>query len=63
MSRLNDILDFLGDKVVGFFESLTWFIEEHPLLTMVIFIILFFGGCEVAVKVHIVSSSTKLMPY
>jgi hypothetical protein len=39
------------------------FIGEHPLLTMVIFIILFFGGCEVAIKIHIVSSSTKLMPY
>jgi hypothetical protein len=45
---LNKVLDFLG---------------EHPLLTIAIFIVLFFGGCEVAVKVHIVSSSTKLMPY
>ena len=45
---LDKVLDFLGD---------------HPLLTLLIFIVLFFGGCEIAVKVHIVSSQTKLMPY
>lgn len=45
---LNKVLDFLG---------------EHPLLTIVIFIVLFFGGCSVAFHIGVVSSSTKLMPY
>ena len=48
MQLVDKILDFLG---------------EHPLLMILIFVIMFFGGCEIAVKVHIVSSSTKLMPY
>jgi hypothetical protein len=39
------------------------FLGEHPLLTLAIFVVLFFGGCEIAVRVHVVSSSTKLMPY
>jgi hypothetical protein len=39
------------------------FTSEHPFLTMLIIVVLFFGGCGVAVKVHIVSSTTKLMPY
>jgi len=44
------------DKVLGF-------LGEHPLLTLAIFIVLFMGGCEISVRLHIVSSSTKLMPY
>jgi len=44
------------DKVLDFFG-------KHPLFTMLVFVVLFFGGCEAAVKLHIVSSSTKLMPY
>jgi hypothetical protein len=44
-------------------DSILDFLGEHPLLTVAIFIVLFMGGCEVAVKIHIVSSSTKLMPY
>ena len=39
------------------------FLGEHPLLTLAIFIVLFMGGCEISVQLHIVSSSTKLMPY
>ena len=57
------ILDVLGDAVVKFFDPIGDFIMEHPLLAVVLFILLFFGGCEVALKVHIVSSQTKLMPY
>jgi len=45
---VDKILDFLG---------------KHPLLTVAIFIVLFMGGCEISVRLHIVSSSTKLMPY
>lgn len=48
MSLLDEILEFLG---------------EHPLLTILLFILLFFGGCSIAIQVGIVSSSTKLMPY
>jgi hypothetical protein len=44
-------------------DEILKFTEEHPFLTMLIFVVLFFGGCGVAVKVHIISSSTKLMPY
>jgi hypothetical protein len=36
---------------------------ENPLLALLLFLVLFFGGCEIAVKIHIVSSSTRLMPY
>jgi len=43
-------------------EALDW-VGEHPLTTIVLFILLFFGGCTVAVHVGIVSSQTKLMPY
>jgi hypothetical protein len=43
-------------------EALDW-LGAHPLITIVLFIILFFGGCSVAVHVGIVSSQTKLMPY
>jgi hypothetical protein len=39
------------------------FTAEHPFLTMLIFVVLFLGGCEVSFKVHIISASTKLMPY
>lgn len=48
MSTLDKALDWLG---------------EHPFLTLVIFALLFTGGCSVAVHIGIVSSSTKLMPY
>jgi len=36
---------------------------EHPLMTVVLFVLLFTGGCSVAFQVGIVSSSTKFMPY
>jgi hypothetical protein len=39
------------------------FVHDYPGLTILLFILLFMGGCEIAVKIHIVSSSTKLMPY
>jgi hypothetical protein len=45
------------------FDEIMKFTEEHPFLTMLIFVVLFLGGCEVAFKVHIISASTKLMPY
>lgn len=45
---LDDVLDWCGD---------------HPVLTILLFVICFFGGCSVAVHVGIVSSQTKLMPY
>ena len=55
--------DWLGDKIVCVAESVDWFVRQHPLLTIAIFIVLFMGGCEISVQLHIVSSSTKLMPY
>jgi hypothetical protein len=36
---------------------------KHPLMVIALFIIIFFGGCSVAIHVGIVSDSTKLMPY
>ena len=63
MSFKSFITDDVGDLVVGVAESVHWFTRKHPFLTMLLFVVLFFGGCEVAVKVHIVSSQTKLMPY
>lgn len=63
MSLKSFITDDVGDFIVGVVESADWFIRQHPFLTILLFVILFFGGCEVAVKVHIVSSQTKLMPY
>jgi len=63
MSLKKFIIEDVGDFLVEIVESVDWFIRQHPLLTIFLFVILFFGGCEVAVKIHIVSSSTKLMPY
>ena len=63
MSLKKFIIEDVGDFLVEVVESVDWFIRQHPLLTIFLFVILFFGGCEVAVKIHIVSSSTKLMPY
>jgi hypothetical protein len=63
MSLKSFIIDDVGDFIVGVAESFDWFVRQHPFLAMLLFVILFFGGCEVAVKVHIVSSQTKLMPY
>jgi hypothetical protein len=60
---LPDILDDIGWWLAVFFEALADFASEHPLLTILLFIVLFFGGCGIVLKVHIVSSSTKLMPY
>jgi hypothetical protein len=57
------ILDEISDGVATFFDALVDFAGEHPFLTMLIVVALFLGGCEVAFKVHIVSSATKLMPY
>jgi hypothetical protein len=34
-----------------------------PVLAFLLFLVLFFGGCHIAVRLHIVSSSTRLMPY
>lgn len=56
-------LDYLGDKIVGAYESADWFVRQHPFMSIAIFIALFMGGCEIGIKIHIVSSSTKLMPY
>lgn len=39
------------------------FAEKHPLFVLVLVILAFFGGCSIGVHLHIVSSSTKLMPY
>lgn len=63
MSLKSFIVEDVGDFVVGIVESADWFIRQHPILTILLIVILFFGGCEIAVKVHIVSSQTKLMPY
>lgn len=45
---LDKILDWMGD---------------HPLLTILIFIIVFFGGMSISIHLGIVTSQTKLMPY
>ena len=45
---LNKVLDFLG---------------EHPLIAIILFLLMFSGGCSIAFHLGIVSSSTKLMPY
>jgi hypothetical protein len=63
MSLKSFITEDVGDFIVGVAESVDWFVRRHPFLAILLFIILFFGGCEVAFKVHIVSSQTKLMPY
>ena len=52
-------LERVGDWVDG---ALDW-MGNHPLFTIALFIIMFFGGCTVAVHVGIVTSQTKLMPY
>lgn len=49
-------MDALLDK------ALDW-MTEHPVITVVLILLLFGGGCGIAVHVGIVSSSTKLMPY
>ena len=36
---------------------------EHPLIVIVLFIICYFGGCNIAIHVGIVNEHTKLMPY
>jgi hypothetical protein len=56
-------LDDIGFWIVVFFESMMNFVDEHPLLTILLVMVLLIGGCGIAVKVHIISSSTKLMPY
>lgn len=43
-------------------QGLDW-VGAHPLLTIILFILLFTGGCGVAFHIGIVSSQTKLMPY
>lgn len=45
-----------------FNRALDW-MGEHPLITVVLFILLFSGGCSVAIHIGIVDSTTKLMPY
>jgi hypothetical protein len=60
---ISDILNDIGFWIVVFFESMMDFAEEHPLLTILLIVVLLIGGCGIAVKVHIISSSTKLMPY
>lgn len=44
-------------------QNLIDFLGENPLFTMLLIVVLFFGGCSVAIHFHVVSSSTKLMPY
>jgi len=44
-------------------DEIADFILDHPILSILIFLVLFCGGCDLAVKIHIVSSTTKLMPY
>jgi hypothetical protein len=54
-----DSLDRIGDWID---KALDW-MGNHPLATIVLFILLFTGGCTVAIHVGIVTSQTKLMPY
>ena len=45
---IDRILDWLG---------------EHPWVAILLFLLLFFGGCSISIHVGIISHNTKLMPY
>lgn len=57
------VFDFLSGLFMEAVFLVEDFVSDHPILSILIFLVLFCGGCDLAVKVHIISSTTKLMPY